>query len=268
MQPLRLALVQAALAWHDPAANRAQLGSLIAARAGSVDVVVLPEMFSTGFTMQPEQAHETMDGESVAWMRAQAAATGAVVCGSLAMRQDGGDAGGSAFVNRFLWVRPDGSIEQYDKRHLFRMSGEHAHYGAGGARLVVEHCGWRICPLVCYDLRFPVFSRNAFAGGTADYDLLLYVANWPAPRQVAWETLLAARAIENLSYAVGVNRVGTDGNGFAFDGGSAAFGPAGEQLLLARGQVGVYVVELDGAALQAHRERFPAWRDADAFTLG
>lgn len=265
MQPLRLALVQAALAWHDPAGNRARLGEMISARAAGVDVIVLPEMFSTGFTMQPEQAHETMDGESVAWMRAQAAATGAVVCGSLSMRD--GTAAGNSFLNRFLWVRPDGSIEQYDKRHLFRMSGEHEHYAAGSARLVVSHRGWRICPLVCYDLRFPVFSRNAFEGGTADYDLLLYVANWPAPRQVAWETLLAARAIENLSYVVGVNRVGTDGNGFAFDGGTAAFGFAGEQLLLARSQAGVYVVELDAAALATHRERFPAWRDADAFTL-
>ena len=268
---LRLLLVQAELAWQDPASNRMHLGALIAgydssvdrAAAGSrhVDLIVLPEMFSTGFNMQPELASETMDGATVAWMRAQAAATGAVICGSLAMQTNTG------FVNRFLWMRPDGSFEHYDKRHLFRMSGEHEHYAAGRDRLIVELSGWRFCPLVCYDLRVPVFSRNGAGAGTLDYDVLLYVANWPAPRQYAWETLLAARAIENLSYVVGVNRVGNDGNGFAFDGGTCAIGPAGEQLLLARAQTGVHEVLLSAAMLQPHRERFPAWRDADSFSL-
>ncbi len=255
-QPLRVVLVQCALTWHDPAANRQHLTQVLAGLAGTADLIVLPEMFSTGFTMTPALAFETMDGATVAWLRTQARATNAVVCGSLAMRVAHG------FVNRFLWAQPDGELCHYDKRHLFRMSGEHEHYASGGQRLIVQLNGWRICPLVCYDLRFPVWSRNR-----DDYDLLLYVANWPAPRQLAWDTLLRARAIENLAYVVGVNRVGSDGNGFEFAGGSCAIGPAGEQLLLAGADAAIHRVELDAAALVAYRARFPAWRDADAFTL-
>ena len=254
--PLQVALVQSALVWHDPAANRDHLAHALANLTGATDLIVLPEMFSTGFTMRPEQAFETMDGETVAWMRMQARTAHAVVCGSLAMRVH------DRFVNRFLWVRPDGELQHYDKRHLFRMSGEHEHYASGGQRLIVELNGWRVCPLVCYDLRFPVWSRNR-----DDYDLLLYVANWPAPRQLAWETLLRARAIENLAYVVGVNRIGSDGNGFAFAGGSSAIGPSGEQLLHAGRDAVVQRVALDAGLLVAYRAQFPAWRDADAFTL-
>ena len=257
MQPLTVALMQQELAWHDPATNRRALGTAMSAIGRTVDLIVLPEMFSTGFTMQPEVAHETMKGETVAWMREQAKACNAVVCGSLAMRLDDG-----RFVNRFLWMRPDDSHVHYDKRHLFRMSGEHEHYVAGGDRVIVELNGWRICPQICYDLRFPVWSRNR-----ADYDLLLYVANWPAARQHAWTTLLQARAIENLAYVVAVNRVGGDANNFAYDGGSTVISPTGETLLSAGTVVSAPVVTIDGATLETYREKFPAWRDADDFSI-
>jgi predicted amidohydrolase len=252
---LNVVLVQADLAWHEAAENRRRLDAMLAAVAGA-DLVVLPEMFASGFTMQPEQVAETMAGHSVAWLRAQAARLGAVVCGSLALRD------GNAFVNRFLWATPAGELAHYDKRHLFRMSGEHLHYAAGARRAVFVQRGVRVLPQVCYDLRFPVFARSR-----GDYDLLVCVANWPAARQAAWDTLLRARAIENQCYVVGVNRVGSDGNGIAYAGGSTACGPAGEQFVLAREQPAVLAVTLDFAALAAQRAAFPAWRDADAFRL-
>ena len=257
MQPLTVALVQQPLAWHDHAANRAALGAAIDSLGTGVDLILLPEMFSTGFTMQPELVFETMHGDTVAWMRQHAHATGAVVCGSLALRTDDG-----RFVNRCVWVRPDGTIAHYDKRHLFRMSGEHEHYAAGAERVIVEVREWRVCLQICYDLRFPVWSRNR-----TDYDLLLYVANWPAARQHAWATLLQARAIENLAYVVAVNRVGADPNGLTYDGGSCVVGPTGEMLLQARTLACTPQLTLDGAGLAGYRAQFPAWRDADGFTI-
>lgn len=258
MQPLTVALLQQELAWHDHAANRRVLGTAIAAIGKPVDLIVLPEMFSTGFTMQPELVHETMTGETVAWLQDQAHASGAVVCGSLSMRNDAG-----RFVNRLMWMRPDGTHTHYDKRHLFRMSGEHEHYAPGGDRVIVTLREWRICLQVCYDLRFPVWSRNR-----GDYDALLYVANWPAARQHAWATLLQARAIENQSYVIAVNRVGVDGNRLAYDGGSCVLSPSGETLVLARTLSCTPVMTLDGDVLTSYRAAFPAWRDADEFSIG
>jgi predicted amidohydrolase len=167
-------------------------------------------------------------------------------------------------------MRPDGSFEIYDKRHLFRMAGEHERYAGGARRLIVELNGWRICPMVCYDLRFPVWTRNRRderAAAGMDYDLILFVANWPAPRRQAWRTLLRARAIENLSYCLGVNRVGVDGNDLPYAGDSAVLDPLGEPLVDLGAQEQVVTVRLDPAVLLAHRERFPAWMDADAFDL-
>jgi predicted amidohydrolase len=253
---LRVTLVQAEVAWQDPAANRRSLAACFRGLAGHTDLVVLPEMFSTGFSMEAEAHAEDMDGPTVGWMREEAAACGCVVTGSLIVRD------GNRYFNRLVWARPDGTLEHYDKRHLFRMAEEHRHYTAGTQRLVVEWKGWRVCPLVCYDLRFPVWSR-----GRNDYDLLLYVANWPERRAGAWAALLKARAIENLSYVVGVNRVGRDGNGASYAGDSVALDFLGQPLSSEGGGRRVETVVLDRESLEAWRRSFPAHLDADSFEL-
>lgn len=266
MQPLRLTLVQGDTRWHDAQANRDYYRELLLDHGETGDLVLLPEMFLTGFTNEIGTQAEVMDGPGVAWMQERAAELDAVVTGSLVVRR-----GDGRCVNRLLWARPDGSLETYDKRHLFRMAGEHQHYAAGEAPVGVELHGWRIRPLVCYDLRFPVWSRNRRqegARGGMDYDLLLVVANWPAPRRVAWRTLLRARAIENLAYCAGLNRVGEDGNGVAYAGDSAVIDALGAPLVELGTQEQVVTVRLDPAPLLAHRERFPAWMDADDFRIG
>ncbi len=263
MQPLMVTLVQGATRWHDAAANRQYYGHLVQ-QAPDSDLFVLPETFLSGFSNDTASAAEGMDGQGVAWMLALAVDVGAVICGSLAIREEG------VVYNRLIWAKPDGSFLQYDKRHLFRMAGEHTRYGSGNQRLIVEWKGWRILPQVCYDLRFPVWLRNrrlASAGGGMDYDLAIFVANWPAPRRQPWRTLLRARAIENLSYVVGVNRVGVDGNDLPYAGDSAVLDPVGEALIECGAQQQVVTVALDSAPLLAHRERFPAWMDADEFSL-
>jgi predicted amidohydrolase len=254
---LRVTLVQAELAWQDPAANRHRLAAHFRGLVGHTDLVVLPEMFSTGFSMAAAALAEDMDGPTVDWMREEAAALGCVIAGSLIVR-DGGRC-----YNRLVWARPDGSLEHYDKRHLFRLAGEQDHYAAGSRRLVVTLKGWRVCPMVCYDLRFPVWSRSR-----GDYDLLLYVANWPQRRALAWSTLLRARAIENQSYVVGVNRIGKDGNGTAYAGDSVALDFLGQPLSSEGGGDRVETAVLDLESLRAYRESFPVHLDADRFELG
>jgi predicted amidohydrolase len=253
---LRVTLVQTELAWQDPASNRRNLAAHFRGLVGHTDLVVLPEMFSTGFSMDAETLAEDIDGPTVGWMREEAAALGCVVTGSLIVRE-----GGRCF-NRLVWARPDGSLEHYDKRHLFRMAGEQQHYAAGERRLVVDVKGWRVCPMVCYDLRFPVWSRSR-----DDYDVLLYVANWPQRRANAWTTLLKARAIENLCYVVGVNRVGRDGNGATYGGDSVALDFLGQSLSSEGGGDRVETAVLDLESLQAYRQSFPAQLDADRFEL-
>ena len=263
-RPLRVSLVQGDTRWHDAAANRGYYGDLVRRLRGSTDLIVLPETFTSGFTNETLANAETMDGENLRWLQALAAEVEAVVTGSLVTRV------GEKCVNRLVWMRPDGSYEIYDKRHLFRMAREHERYAAGEQRLIVELDGWRICPLVCYDLRFPVWIRNRYDRSVAarfDYDLVLFVANWPSARRHAWQTLLRARAIENLSYCVGVNRVGTDGNGLHYAGDSAVLDFLGQPLVELGATEVVVTITLDPAALAAHRERFPAWMDADAFEL-
>ena len=253
---LRVTLIQAELAWQDPAANRATFAGHFRGLAGHTDLIVLPEMFTTGFTMDAAALAETMDGATVEWLREEAVAMGCAITGSLIIRDDG------QYYNRLLWVTADGQVQHYDKRHLFRMAQEDGHYAAGEQRIVVRHRGWRICPLVCYDLRFPVWSRNR-----GDYDLLLYVANWPARRNLAWKTLLRARAIENVSYVVGVNRIGKDGNGASYLGESAAIDFLGKVLAGDRGGEFVETAVLDRESLDAFRRDFPVHLDADEFTL-
>jgi omega-amidase len=256
MSDLRITLVQTELAWHDPDANRRMLTEKLRSLAGTTDLIVLPEMFTTGFTMMPEQAAENDDGPSIDWMRETARALNAVVTGSIATRD------GDRFYNRLTWMRPDGSTITYDKRHLFRMAREHQHYASGAQRVVVELKGWRICPMICYDLRFPVWSRNR-----QDYDVLIYVANWPSRRRHAWQTLLKARAIENLSYCIGVNRVGADGDGVEHTGDSMALDFLGMRMLPESERAYIATVALRRDLLDEHRSRFSAHMDADDFDL-
>ena len=260
---LRVSVVQGSTRWHDASANRDYYGGRIRQLAGQSDLIVLPETFLSGFTNETLGNAEDMTGEGVQWLTALAREVGSVITGSLIIRE------GAKCVNRLIWARPDGTREIYDKRHLFRMADEHLRYHGGNDRLIVELNGWRICPQICYDLRFPVWSRNRHdsASGHFDYDILLYVANWPAPRRYAWSTLLRARAIENLCYCIGVNRVGTDGNHIAYAGDSAVLDFLGQPLLELGAQEQSVTVTLDPASLSAHRERFPAWMDADGFTI-
>lgn len=259
MSDLTVSFVQASLQWHDPAANRAELQRHIDEISIATDLIVLPEMFTTGFSMEAAQLAEPMEGPTVAWMRELAATRDAVITGSIIIQDGEGQ-----FFNRLLWVRPDGSISYYNKRHLFSMAGEHNVYTAGTERLIEEWRGWRICPLVCYDLRFPVWSRNPMQ---QPYDLLLYVANWPASRRTAWITLLRARAMENLAYTMGVNCVGIDGNSLAYAGDSALLDMRGEYLVEVGNQETGITRALRRADLEAFRERFPALHDADPFEL-
>ncbi|WP_323149145.1 amidohydrolase [Pseudomonas oryzihabitans] len=255
-QDLRLALLQTELVWHDPTANRAHFEQLLA-RVGETDLVILPEMFTTGFSMESAALAEPADGPTAVWLREQARRIGAVVTGSLIVQDEDG-----RHRNRLLWATPEGELLHYDKRHLFRMAGEHEHYAPGEQRLVLTLKGWRIRPLICYDLRFPVWSR-----AQDDTDLLLYVANWPAPRRGHWNRLLPARAIENLCYVAAVNRIGSDGNGHPYAGDSQVLDFQGEPLVEAGAVAGIFHTTLSAAALAGYRERFPAQRDADAFRL-
>ena len=255
---LRVSLVQAATRWEDPAGNQADIEQLTVDLAGRTDVVVLPEMFATGFSMQPDRLAEPPMGPTAQWMQRQAKRLDAAVVGSIITRE------GDGHFNRLHWVQPDGSVATYDKRHLFRMGGEDRHYAPGREALVVAWRGFRILPLVCYDLRFPVWSRRREA---QDYDTLLYIASWPAARRHAWRSLLVARAIENQSFVIGVNRTGADGNGLPHAGDSVVHDFLGEPLVELGSAAGVATTMLELDALQAFRKRFPAQLDADRFTL-
>lgn len=256
MPALNITVIQTALRWHDAAGNRKKFTGMIENLKGPTDLIVLPEMFTTGFSMHAPELAETMDGDSVAWMRDMASSSGAAVCGSLIIADN------DNYFSRFICARPDGELYCYDKRHLFRLADEQNHYAPGSRLLTFEFEGWRVCPLVCYDLRFPVWSRNR-----GHYDLLLYVANWPDRRHHAWETLLRARAIENLAYVVGVNVTGTDGNDITYSGGSSIIDYRGEDLVKLGDQDEAASANLDFEKLIAFRERFAFLMDADDFTI-
>lgn len=264
MNDLRVSLVQGDTRWHDPAGNREYYGRLIAPLRGTSDLVILPETFTSGFSNDAIGDAETMQGPTVSWIVDQAARLDAAVMGSVQLRTDEG------VFNRLLFATPDGALRTYDKRHLFRYAREHERYAAGRDRLTLEWKGWRICPMVCYDLRFPVFSRNRFnveRPNQPDYDLLVFVANWPSARAYAWKTLLRARAIENLCYVAAVNRVGDDGNGLHYAGDSAVIDFLGHPVSECADEEVVVTTTLLASELAAHRERFPAMLDADAFEL-
>ncbi len=259
MNDLRITLVQTGLVWEDRDANLTGLSDKLSAlEAGATDLIVLPEMFSTGFTMNATGVAETMKGRAVEWMAKLAAEKNCAVTGSLVIKEE------DCYYNRLIWMLPGGSFEIYDKRHLFRMGEEQHTYTSGKKRIIVNLNGWKICPLICYDLRFPVWSRN----NPPAYDCLIYVANWPQKRSYAWKHLLIARAIENLSYVVGVNRTGTDGNGIEHSGDSAVMDARGEIISKTRtAEESVETVKLSWNELEEFRKNFPAAMDADNFKL-
>ncbi|PLR32223.1 amidohydrolase [Chimaeribacter coloradensis] len=253
MSTLNLTLLQQPLTWLDGAANLRHFDTLLGTLHGR-DLIILPEMFTTGFAMQAP-ASALPEAEVIAWLHHWAQQTHALVGGSVALKTAEGA------VNRFLLVEPGGRVHRYDKRHLFRMANEHMHYQAGKLREIIEWRGWRILPQICYDLRFPVWSRCH-----QDYDLALYVANWPAARAAHWQTLLAARAIENQCYVAGCNRVGSDGNGLHYRGDSVIHDPQGAVLAAAEPEVPAIInATLSLESLQAYRQAFPAWMDQDSF---
>ena len=258
MSTLRVSLLQQPLTWHDAAANRMHFEELLRPLAGQTDLVVLPETFTTGFSMDVERLGEPPGGPTSEWLQRLATTLDAAITGSVITRD------GDRYYNRLLWAAPSGELRQYDKRHLFRMGREHEHFTAGREAWSVPWRGFSVCPLVCYDPRFPVFSRRRPA---LDYDLLLYVANWPAARADAWRQLLRARAIENQAYVIGVNRVGADGHGVPYEGGSAAVDFLGRALVDAGDGPAVLEVQLPLEPLTRFREKFPAHLDADRFTL-
>jgi omega-amidase len=253
---MKIALIQSSLVWENPTANRNHFEEKINALTEPVDLIVLPEMFSTGFTMNPEAVFETMEGETVLWLQSLAKAMNSAIIGSLALKENG------SFYNRLLFVFPSGEIQFYDKRHLFTLAGEDKVYTAGNQKLIADYLGWKICPLVCYDLRFPVFSRN-----TENYDLLIYVANWPKSRIQAWDILLKARSVENMCYTVGVNRTGFDNNNFEHNGHSQAIDFMGNYILEPQETDGVFIVELNKEKLVETRKKLGFLNDRDAFEL-
>ncbi|RYY02037.1 MAG: amidohydrolase [Gammaproteobacteria bacterium] len=254
MQNLTVAVVQQEIVPNNPQLNLSTFSRAIS-HLDNCDLIVLPEVFTTGFCANARSFAELVDGTAYTWMAEHAKQLNAVITGSLVVKE------GDTYFNRMVWMCPDGSYTHYDKRHLFRMGGEHTRYQSGTERLIVELNGWRILPLVCYDLRFPVWSRNR-----NDYDLSLYVANWPSARALHWNRLLQARAIENQSYVVGVNRVGMDEVHQHYSGDSAIYGPAGEVIVHSQ-ETGSFFAELYGDKLLEYREKFPAYMDADEFEL-
>ena len=255
MQDLNVTLVQRELAWESPEDNRQQIESLLREQGKTSDLIVLPEMFTTGFSMNAVANAEPPGGDTERWMQQLAAELDCAITGSVAVRVDDG------IYNRMLFATPEGT-QHYDKRHLFRMAGEHKRYLAGSERKIVNWRGWNILLQVCYDLRFPVFSRNR-----EDYDLAIYVANWPRPRRTHWRQLLIARAIENLSCVIGVNRIGSDANGLEYSGDSLAVAADGELLADLQSESETRTVSLSASGLHRYREKFPAHMDADRFTV-
>ncbi|MBV9963082.1 MAG: amidohydrolase [Parafilimonas sp.] len=268
MSTLSCTLIQTKLFWQDAEANRQMLEDKINAIKEKTEVIILPEMFSTGFSMKPERFAETMDGETVAWMKKIAASKKVILTGSLMIKDD------EHYYNRLIWMLPNGCCGCYDKRHLFAYGDENNHYSAGNKRLIASVKGWKINLQVCYDLRFPVWARQSpspFEKGWGEvyfeYDVLIYVANWPERRSLAWKTLLQARAIENQCYVIGVNRVGSDGNGIYHAGNSMVIDPLGEILYHKKDEEDIFTTELNKQHLEEVRTRFPFWKDADKFNI-
>lgn len=253
---LNITIVQSKLIWQDINANQRQFEEKIQ-NIDNTDVIILPEMFSTGFLPCPEGYEEKPNDKTTQWMLENAKAKESVICGSIIIKED------NKYYNRFIWAQPDGEVHYYNKRHLFRMANEHKQYAQGNEQVIINYKGWRIKPLVCYDLRFPVWSRNK-----NDYDFMIYVANWPASRQFQWRTLLTARAIENQCYVAAVNRIGKDGNNFEYSGDSVIINPKGETLTDTKlCHEDIRTIEISMEKLKMYRETFPVMLDADNFEI-
>ncbi len=253
---LKVAIIQKELVWQNAEQNRVNLDAMFT-DIKDVDLIVLPEMFTTGFSMMPKPIAETMQGKSVRWMLDTAKTLNAAIVGSLIIQEN------ELYYNRMLFVYPEGKIMQYDKRHAFTLAGENEEYTSGNDKLIVAYRGWKICPLICYDLRFPVWSRNV-----ENYDLLIYSANWPKPRINAWNTLLKARAIENMSYCIGVNRVGIDAHNHEYSGNSVAIDYLGNELTpICEHKEAILYASFDKIAMHKIRTKLPFLEDKDAFTI-
>ena len=253
---MKIALIQSDLSWENRQANRNQFEVKISQISASVDLIVLPEMFSTGFTMNASEMAETMQGETVLWMQTLAKEKKCAITGSLIIKEN------NNFYNRLLFIFPNGEMQHYDKRHLFTLAGEDKFYSKGSQKNIIEYLGWNICPQICYDLRFPVYARN-----TENYDLLLYVANRPKVRTNAWDALLKARAIENMSYVIGVNRVGFDANNYEHIGHSQAVDFLGNYVLEPQETEGVFIVDLDKKQMLETRQKLDFLSDQDVFEI-
>ena len=253
---MKIASIKTNLIWEKPNENKALLQEKINAISQYVDLIVLPEMFTSGFTMNPKIVAETMEGETIKWLKNLAKAKNCAITGSLVIIEN------KNFYNRLVFVFPNGEIQTYDKKHLFSLAGEDKIYTSGTKKLIIDYKGFKICPLICYDLRFPVFSRNV-----EDYDVLLYVANWPKPRINAWDILLKARSVENMSYVIGVNRVGIDGNNHEYIGHSNAIDFLGNELIETSENEEVFTVELNKNILLETRQKLGFLNDRDKFTL-
>lgn len=252
---LKIALVQTELIWQNITLNRKNLLEKLAMVASPTDLIVLPETFTTGFTMSPQQCFETMEGETIVALKNMAAQKHSAICGSLIIKENGN------YYNRFIFISPEGTINHYNKRHLFTLAGEDKAFTQGTEKIIITYKNWKICPQICYDLRFPVWSRNI-----EGYDILVYVSNWPNKRISAWDTLLKARAIENIAYTVGVNRVGTDSNNHRYNGHSAVYNPLGGALVYSEEQTILYTT-LQKEEIKQSREQLKFLDDKDDFTL-
>ena len=260
MSSVTITIIQTNLHWEDKRANLKMLQQKIEDMKEKTEIVVLPEMFTTGFSMKPEILAERMDGETVQWMKRIAAEKKIILTGSVIIEEDG------KYFNRLIWMLPNGEYGVYDKRHLFAYADEHAHYAAGNKKLIASVKGWKINLQICYDLRFPVWTRQDFQSENK-YDLLINVANWPEKRSIAWQTLLRARAIENQCFVAGVNRTGDDGNKINYCGDSTIIDPLGEILFEKNKEENIFTFTLQKEKVTATREQFPFWKDADLFIL-
>ena len=262
MQDLKVAFIQTELSWEDKTQNLKRFDEHLKSINEEVDLILLPEMFNTGFSINPESCGEEMSGGGVEYLMKASQTFNAIVIGSLLVRTTGG------FVNRLIAAHPSGKQETYDKRHLFRLSEEYRIFKEGNERLVVNVKGWKVRPLVCYDLRFPVWSKNTYSDGKYEYDVLVYVANWPESRSNVWKTLLVARAMENQVYCIGVNRVGEDGHGIYHSGDSMAVDAKGNILAsITSGEEAVKIISLSGRNLELNRESFTLGMDWDRFKI-
>lgn len=259
---LKITALQSDLVWEDINANLDRFENVIKGLSGKSDLIVLPEMFSTGFSMNPLAFAEKPDGKTMRWMQSMAKTTGSVITGSIIIEEEG------KYFNRLIWMRPNGNYDTYDKRHLFSIAGENKIYTAGSKKLIVDLKGWKVCPMICYDLRFPVWCKNNYISNEFEYDLLIFVANWPQVRRKAWKTLLAARAIENMSYLVGVNRSGMDGNNVSHSGDTRIIDPRGNIICKSdSGEESVCETTLDAALLKTFRDQFAVGNDWDQFRI-